>query len=65
MKYMSNYDDIAKRAYELWEKAGKPEGQETEHWLQAENEVAQRGESKGVMKRAAQPANDRGGRYGA
>ncbi len=65
MKHMSNYDDIAKRAYELWEKAGKPEGRETEHWLQAENEIMQRGESKGVMKRTMQPANGRGGRYGA
>jgi hypothetical protein len=65
MKNMSNYDDIAKRAYELWEKAGKPEGQETEHWLQAENEIMERRESKGATKRAMQPANERGGRFGA
>jgi len=36
---MSNYEAIAQRAYELWEIAGKPEGKETEHWLQAEAEV--------------------------
>jgi hypothetical protein len=60
---MSNYDDIAKRAYELWEKAGKPEGQETEHWLQAENEVLQRRESKGAARRTTQPANAKGVRF--
>ena len=61
---MSNYDEIAKRAYELWEKAGKPEGRETEHWFQAEQEIAQR-ESRGTGKRQMQSANDRGGRFGA
>ncbi len=60
---MSNYDEIANRAYELGEKAGKPEGQETDHWFQAENEVMQRSQSRGVPKRAMQPANDRGGRF--
>jgi hypothetical protein len=61
---MSNYDEIAKLAYELWEKAGKPEGEETTHWLQAENEVMRRQDSKDPQKRAMQPANDRGGRFG-
>jgi DUF2934 family protein len=36
---MSNYDKIAQRAYALWEKAGRPQGKETEHWLQAEAEI--------------------------
>ena len=62
---MSNYDDIAKRAYELWEKAGKPEGQETEQWLQAENEIMKQRESKGGAKRPPQPVNDRAGRFAA
>jgi hypothetical protein len=62
---MSNYDDIAKRAYELWEKAGKPEGQETEQWLQAENEIMRQRESKAGAKRAPQPANDRARRFAA
>ncbi len=29
---------IARRAYELWEQAGQPEGQEHEHWSQASAE---------------------------
>jgi hypothetical protein len=35
----SNYDKIAQRAFELWKKAGQPQGKETEHWLQAEAEI--------------------------
>jgi hypothetical protein len=62
---MTNYDEIAKRAYELWEIAGKPEGQETEQWLQAEKDIMQRSESKGSAKRSMEPANGRGGRFGA
>ena len=26
---------VTKRAYELWEEAGRPEGQDSEHWHQA------------------------------
>jgi hypothetical protein len=39
VKFMSNYDKIAQRAYQLWEKTGKPQGKETEHWLKAEAEI--------------------------
>jgi hypothetical protein len=31
---------IRERAYEIWERAGRPEGKTVEHWLQAEAEVA-------------------------
>ena len=31
---------IAERAYELWEKAGRPDGRDLEHWFQAETEGA-------------------------
>jgi hypothetical protein len=32
-------DAIARRAYQLWEKAGCPTGRELEHWLRAEAEL--------------------------
>jgi len=32
-------ETIKKAAYELWEKQGRPEGQDFEHWFQAENEL--------------------------
>ena len=30
---------VERRAHELWEAAGYPEGRELEHWLQAEQEI--------------------------
>ena len=46
----SRQDEIAKRAYLLWEKAGKPAGQDMAFWLKAEREVP------GTNKPAAKPA---------
>lgn len=31
---------VAERAYSIWEKNGRPEGRDLEHWLRAEFEVA-------------------------
>jgi Protein of unknown function (DUF2934) len=36
-------ETIAKRAYEIFESAGRPSGQDHAHWLQAESEVLQNG----------------------
>ena len=33
-------DRIERRAYELWERDGRPEGRDKEHWQQAEQEIA-------------------------
>jgi hypothetical protein len=33
------YEDIAKRAFEIWKRDGEIEGREQEHWLQAEAEL--------------------------
>jgi hypothetical protein len=33
---------IRRRAYEIWEAAGRPEGREHEHWFAAESEFAER-----------------------
>jgi hypothetical protein len=30
---------IRERAYEIWDKAGRPEGKAEEHWRQAEAEI--------------------------
>lgn len=37
---------IARRAYEIWEEEGRPEGRTEEHWLRAEFELGQRDELK-------------------
>jgi len=36
-----NHQKISKRAYELWEQSGRPEGAAVDHWLQAELELVQ------------------------
>lgn len=33
------HDEIAVRAYELWEGYGRPEGRDTEIWLEAERQL--------------------------
>lgn len=32
-------DAIARRAFEIWHNAGRPEGRDLEHWVQAEREL--------------------------
>jgi len=39
-------DQIRQRAFELWEQRGRPEGYETEFWLQAERELKGEGNSR-------------------
>ena len=33
------YERIQRRAYELWEREGRPEGRDHAHWYQAELEI--------------------------
>lgn len=39
---VDNRQDIAFRAYRIWEAAGRPDGRALDHWLQAEAELAAR-----------------------
>jgi Protein of unknown function (DUF2934) len=36
---MASEDQIRRHAHQLWERAGRPEGRETEFWLAAEAEL--------------------------
>jgi hypothetical protein len=38
---MSNDQRIRERAYEIWEKEGKPHGRDDDHWRRAEIDVAE------------------------
>ena len=38
---------IRERAYELWEREGRPHGRHMDHWTQAEREVEDRGGAEG------------------
>lgn len=33
------HEEIARRAYEIWQGEGQPEGRDTEHWLTAERQL--------------------------
>lgn len=39
---MMIHDEISKRAREIWEREGRPEGRDMEHWLQAEAELREK-----------------------
>ncbi len=41
------HERIAHRAYRIWEEAGRPEGQDAEHWAAAEAELAATAEAGG------------------
>ena len=32
-------DEVARRAYEIWEREGNPSGRDLEHWVRAEEEL--------------------------
>src|SRR5664280_2506315 len=41
-----SHENIARRAYQIWEETGRRDGNETTHWLQAERELhAQHGKT--------------------
>jgi len=48
------HEDVARHAYTLWERNGRPEGNEQEHWYVAERELMQ----TGVPSLAAEIADD-------
>lgn len=43
MDHITGTDDprVRARAYELWEREGRPEGRHIAHWLQASREIAE------------------------
>ena len=43
---MDNSEQIAARAYTLWESAGYPDGRDQEFWFAAESELRDEGETE-------------------
>ncbi len=49
-----NRDKILKKAFEIWEASGHPEGQDMEHWLKAELLIVEEeAKSKAAAKNAS------------
>jgi len=44
-------EEIARRAYQIWEQEGQPKGHESAHWLKAEAELV--AERKRAVERAS------------
>lgn len=51
-----SFEDISRRAYELWEKDGRPEGNEQRHWFQAERELSRGDRSRPIPAQSAAAA---------
>ena len=50
-----NAETISRRAYELWEKEGRPNGCDLRHWLEAEKECQQQPQSSSSEASASTP----------
>jgi Protein of unknown function (DUF2934) len=47
--------DVVRRAYELWEQSGKPEGRDQEFYLQAERDLQETAALRGGSQSSARP----------
>lgn len=43
VKSKPSHEDIAKRAYEIWQEQGCPNGNHEANWIQAEKELTRKG----------------------
>jgi len=34
-----SFDEVSRRAFQIWEQTGRPDGRDLENWLQAEQEL--------------------------
>lgn len=51
---------LAARAFEIWESAGRPDGQADEHWYQAERELNARRNERGEPRSQRNEDNGQG-----
>jgi hypothetical protein len=56
----SNEDRIRQRAYEIWEREGRPHGEDLKHWLQAFQEIVASVETDGQAARKPRAAKAAG-----
>lgn len=47
---------IKERAYQLWEREGRPHGKDLEHWRRAEQEVKSQAD-QGILQRSVERSN--------
>ncbi len=54
---MQNEDSVRQRAHEIWERQGRPEGRQEEHWAQARREIEAEDAGGSVAEPAAPDAS--------
>lgn len=52
-----SHADIARRAYDIWERQGRPHGKDFDHWLEAERENGEGEAAKPQPREARSPAS--------
>lgn len=60
MTGLSRFERVQQRAYGIWERAGRPHGNDREHWLQAEAEIAGEERPSPARRSAGRPARASG-----
>ena len=53
---LPNDESIRDRAYAIWEREGRPQGRERDHWLQAAWELSGEAAKAAATSKAAKPA---------
>jgi hypothetical protein len=56
-KLVITQDQIAARAFEIWEREGHPTGRDQDHWAQAEAELREAGVKKSASAKSAPKAS--------
>ena len=48
-----SYEQIAQRAFEIWDREGRPPGKDKEHWFRAEEELRKETTKKSKGRKTA------------
>jgi len=59
MHPMSKEDRIRRRAYEIWEREGRPHGRDWDHWVKAAEEIEAEGAVSGTKNGSRRSAKKR------
>jgi hypothetical protein len=52
-------DAVRERAYQIWEREGRPHGRDFEHWVRAQVELTVEASNNNNARRSAAPARPR------
>lgn len=59
------HEDVASRAYAIWENEGRIDGKAFDHWLRAERELSESGDGRSAAAYPSSTSGDTARRSGA